>query len=654
MSGDFRDGLTFIVQCKLLTETGRSGARLKQPDFVSYHRACIGNKTDGFIGVGWNKHYKKYLSQHHVNVPWLQTLNFATDKDFIHKYQQIAKDFERIASRQAKTHTWHGYLPLWITMPLGARIVLLAGQNNAVAIGYTHDKYDQSRLTAEVIAQPLPSLPHLSINEDHAFRPVRWQYTRSNDREALQAELKRLGLERVVSHPRPTTIRAVHPSRTRSITSATGLVRAKHLYDKKPFPSNLTVHESNLSPTHSQAILFRSVNIVLEGVPGTGKTHAIQTKICQDQGWPGVNTDGTRRSLAGKGREAYAITLHPATTYEDFVEGLRPSSGTVGEPHSANNPGPRAPGTARKVAYGDKPAKTNQRYFHIEQPDIHGSTGGTASFRMQDGFFLRVCAEATNNPDSDYVVLLDEINRCNVPKVMGDLLTTIERSKRAKWVEADGGYWDLSKCQVVTLPGSKRLFFVPENVYVVATMNTTDRSVAPLDAALRRRFAFVRLWPMGFGPSATVASAADAARVIWSAGGPTPSAPADPFLESVRAWWILNEGLQDKGPDAMLGHSYLFDLAEDMRDEPQAHEQRAAVLHHWNFHLLPQLIDVAVSNHLEADLVVKATDLGPLTAGLFAVDSDFQLEGSMPAGSGMLQVPTLTLVDNGSARGSER
>jgi hypothetical protein len=293
-----------------------------------------------------------------------------------------------------------------------------------------------------------------------------------------------------------------------------------------------------------------------------------------------------------------------------------------------------------------------RKYFHIWREEIHGSTGGSSTFRMQDGFFLRVCAEATNNPDSDYVVLLDEINRCNVPKVMGDLLTTIERSKRAKWVASDGGYWDLSKCQVVTLPGSKRLFFVPDNVYVVATMNTTDRSVAPLDAALRRRFAFLRLWPMGFGPTPEVASAEAAAAAIWSAGQKTPTDPGPAFTAAVQAWWRLNDRLQQKGPDAMLGHSYLFDLAEDIHEEENEAQRRDAVLHHWNYHLLPQLVDVAASNHLEAELVTSANRLGPLTTGLFD-GSDFRLEGTMPSGSGLLQVPTLTLVDDASARGSQ-
>ena len=68
-------------------------------------------------------------------------------------------------------------------------------------------------------------------------------------------------------------------------------------------------------------------------------------------------------------------------------------------------------------------------------------------------------------------MLLDEINRCNVPKVLGDLLTTVENSKRLPWNE-ELAAWDYRSSGIVTLPYSERLFSVPENVYIVGTMNT--------------------------------------------------------------------------------------------------------------------------------------------------------------------------------------
>jgi 5-methylcytosine-specific restriction protein B len=128
------------------------------------------------------------------------------------------------------------------------------------------------------------------------------------------------------------------------------------------------------------------------------------------------------------------VTFHPSYSYEDFVEGFRP------------------------VDRGE----------------------GSLVLRLEDGVFKRVCREAQANPGRTYLVLIDEINRANVARVMGELITLLEKDKRGL---------------VVTLPQSKEAFTVPENVRVLGTMNTADRSIKLLDAALRRRFAFMELMP---------------------------------------------------------------------------------------------------------------------------------------------------------------
>ncbi len=377
-------------------------------------------------------------------------------------------------------------------------------------------------------------------------------------------------------------------------------------------------------------------NLILEGVPGTGKTYAIGHGICG--GWK----DSGGKPLGGRGEGSWAITLHPATSYEDFVEGLRPvQQGSVG---GDDQPGPtRTEATAVKsyaqdsngvLIQGDA-ALRRERYFHIQLPGIHFDTP-SAGFAMQDGFFLRACAHAVNHPKEHFVVLLDEINRCNVPKVLGDLLTTLERSKRARW--DDDGHWDLGDCQVVTLPGSKRLFFVPDNVFVVATMNTTDRSVAPLDAALRRRFAFHRCWPMGFGEQSgadTVAVDDVVARFLEEAG--TGDELREVLEPSVRAWAEINQLLSKHGgPDAMLGHSYLFDLAGDLERTPE--DAEALLQHHWNHHILPQLVDAIVSNNLEQLLKSTASEHLLLEVGAWRI--------ALPAGVAgrRNQAPVLRLV----------
>ncbi|HVM36128.1 MAG TPA: AAA family ATPase [Actinomycetota bacterium] len=241
--------------------------------------------------------------------------------------------------------------------------------------------------------------------------------------------------------------------------------------------------------------LRRFRNVIVEGPPGTGKTF-----VAQEIG--ALWGSATGRPVGGDAQGAWAIAFHPSTSYEDFVEGLR-----------------------------YEPSKSG--------------------FDRKDGFITRVVEEAKKKPEADFLVLLDELNRANVPKVLGDLLLTLEASKRQHW---DGTDW--TGGVTVTLPYSGRVFGVPNNIYVLGTMNTSDRSIAPLDAALRRRFAFVRVTPLrGDGFRAALRSARGDAVLTLAE-------------ESIDVLDRLNDEVLRPvlGPDGELGHSYLFDLWETELD----------------------------------------------------------------------------------------
>ena len=192
-------------------------------------------------------------------------------------------------------------------------------------------------------------------------------------------------------------------------------------------------------------LFSKKKNVILQGAPGTGKTYKtaeLALKILDEQDIDYDNRDVVMqryRQREEEGRIAF-VTFHQTMDYESFVEGLKPSILQNGD------------GT-QCVTYEPKP-----------------------------GIFLHLCDEARNQ-NKPYVLVIDEINRGNVSRIFGELITLLEPDKREGEVN-----------QVKTkLTYSGTDFTVPSNLYIIGTMNTTDRSVGSIDYAIRRRFAFKTL-----------------------------------------------------------------------------------------------------------------------------------------------------------------
>lgn len=252
-----------------------------------------------------------------------------------------------------------------------------------------------------------------------------------------------------------------------------------------------------------QMLLQDKRQIVLYGPPGTGKTWLARQFA---RYW----VDAANQP----GGDVKVVQFHPSYAYEEFVEGIRPES--------------------------------------VPEPDGRHEL----VYRVKKGIFRRFCEEALSHPERRYVLILDEINRGELPRIFGELLYLLEY-----------------RGESVVLPYSGELFAIPRNVHLIGTMNTADRSIALVDHALRRRFHFVAVRP-----------SAEVLRAYFETSGRTEMIWVADLLEQVNRQleadgieWHLHIGhshfmrpdLDEAGLGLIWQHSVLPTLEEYFYRQPE-------------------------------------------------------------------------------------
>jgi 5-methylcytosine-specific restriction endonuclease McrBC GTP-binding regulatory subunit McrB len=236
---------------------------------------------------------------------------------------------------------------------------------------------------------------------------------------------KNPGIIRLVSNPIRDSAQNICDKMEELIDLTQGYIY--RIIQNEPLPPSLT-QEPNMSLIEeAKKLLETNYNLILTGAPGTGKTY-LAKQIAKRI----ISEEDVLKCIG-------FVQFHPSYDYTDFVEGLRPT-----------------------------------------RPNKDGQIG----FERKDGVFKEFCKKAVENQDKDFVFIIDEINRGEISKIFGELFFSIDPGYRGIEGKVNTQYQNMIDDNDIFKNG----FYIPDNVYIIGTMNDIDRSVESFDFAMRRRF----------------------------------------------------------------------------------------------------------------------------------------------------------------------
>ena len=311
-----------------------------------------------------------------------------------------------------------------------------------------------------------------------------------------------------------------------------------------------------------QELITSNKNLILTGAPGTGKTYLAKQLACKLVGAQSAKDEQYQNHVK-------FVQFHPSYDYTDFVEGLRPY---------------------------------NQ--------------GGQLGFERKDGSFKALCKAALAAPAENFVMIIDEINRGQVSKIFGELFFALDPDYRGPEGLVETQYQNM----VPDGDQFKKGFYVPENVYIIGTMNDIDHSLEPLDFAFRRRFAWREI------------TASERFDGMFS--GAEPFAAAPDLVAQIKPFFTrLNDKIGSDlgfGTAYQVGTAYFLKLKNFIKDIPDLNDAndeqvKACMEKLWAIHLKPLLQEYLKVNS-DTDLTLE-----DLEQAYYGINSRLEVSAAAPA-----------------------